>query len=272
MTKKFKEFFKDVSTIFTRLKSIEESCADVQIELRQLASVVNMMVPVPAIPPKRLQVRVAGAYNARFFVVGQKIVADMTDVLHAHGYGLQDMANILDFGCGCGRTLIPLSFILPAERISGTDIDKQAIQWMSSNYTSFKDLNVNRVKPPLKYSDASFDFVFGISVFTHLPEKMQNAWLAEIARILKPGGVGLFTTHGEKFSQKLPGPAIEELERKGFYYSVGFETDGLPDFYQTSYQTHDYVRRRWSEHLEVLDIWKEGICKNHDAVLVRRRS
>ena len=48
------------------------------------------------------------------------------------------------------------------------------------------------------------------------------------------------------------------MRTKGFYYSdFGFnygKSISLPDFYQTSFHTHDYIRREWGKHFDVLDI------------------
>jgi len=46
-----------------------------------------------------------------------------------------------------------------------------------------------------------FDFIYAFSVFTHLSESGQVAWLAELSRILRPGGYLLMTTHGEAFAE-----------------------------------------------------------------------
>lgn len=255
--------------IIKRLRAIEQSCSGLQIETQQLLSLLDIKCGPFSIPPKHLQIRVAGTYNARFFISGQKMLNDIEYILQSNGETLYKYNNILDFGCGCGRLTIPLGFMVPMEKIFGTDIDVKAIRWLGTNYPSFQ-LDVNRVKPPTRYADGMFDFIFGVSVFTHLPEKMQDAWLEELSRILKPGGFGLFTTHGEKYYLKLAPPARSELTARGFHYSVGSNTDGLPEFYQTSYQTHDYIKRNWSKHFEIIAICKEAIGKSQDAVLVRK--
>lgn len=256
----------------SRLRALEERCADTRIELQQFITLVGMKADIPPIPPKHLQVRVAGAYKPRFFVTGQVILNDIEDFLQANGQSLSNADNILDFGCGCGRILIPLSFMVSPSKLVGTDIDRQAIKWLQANYPSFKALMVNKTEPPTKYADATFDIVVGVSVFTHLPEDMQHAWLSEMSRILRPGGFGLFTTHGEKFYSQLTGDGLQELMDCGFHYSVGEVTEGLPEFYQTSFQTHDYIQREWGKHFDVVAIRKEGIAKHQDAVLVRKRT
>ncbi len=44
--------------------------------------------------------------------------------------------------------------------------------------------------------DGSFDLIWAVSVFTHLAETW-SAWLLELHRVLKPGGILLATFMGE---------------------------------------------------------------------------
>jgi hypothetical protein len=46
----------------------------------------------------------------------------------------------------------------------------------------------------------------------------------------------------------------------------------LPDFYQTAFHTHEYIRREWSRHFEVVAIHAKGVGNHQDAVLVRKRA
>ena len=43
----------------------------------------------------------------------------------------------------------------------------------------------NQPLPPLDYPDATFDLIFNHSVFTHIDEQYQDAWLAELLRYLE---------------------------------------------------------------------------------------
>jgi len=103
----------------------------------------------------------------------------------------------LDWGCGPGRTAIPLSRIFAKGwKICACDIDDfnvDVLRGLDANIQA----TVTELYPPLPYEDESFDVIHGISVLTHLTADNQKLWIEELARVLKPGGLALLTTHGE---------------------------------------------------------------------------
>jgi predicted SAM-dependent methyltransferase len=65
--------------------------------------------------------------------------------------------------------------------------------------------------PPTKYPAGKFDFIYALSVFTHLPELDQLAWMDEFHRILRPGGYLLLSLHGAYYLS-----ILNERERQRF--------------------------------------------------------
>lgn len=124
---------------------------------------------------------------------------------------------MLDFGCGCGRTLRWFNGSEP--HLHGTDIDAEAIGWCQKNL-HFADFEMNEGLPPLDYADETFDLIYAISVFTHLDEERQFLWLDELKRATKPGGIVLLTVHGEHARKVLPDEEAREVEQNGFKFVV----------------------------------------------------
>src|SRR5690554_2808438 len=84
--------------------------------------------------------------------------------------------KILDWGCGPGRIIRHL----PKEinngcQFYGTDYNKASIDWCSKNLPGIS-FNQNSLKAELPYDDASFDIIYGISIFTHLSEQLHTDW------------------------------------------------------------------------------------------------
>ena len=78
----------------------------------------------------------------------------------------------------------------------GVDVDPVNADWCRENYLDI-ETSVSDFFPPLDLQSSSIDMVYGISVMTHLTEGAQYAWLKELRRILKPGGLCVLSTHGE---------------------------------------------------------------------------
>ncbi len=127
----------------------------------------------------------------------------MHNTIKTEAITLNPGARILDFGCGCGRVITWLQQLDSKYQYFGTDIDPEAITWCQENLANFGEYAVNPHLPPTEYADNYFDLVYSISVFTHLSEDMQFAWLKELSRITKPGGYLLLTTHNRRCNQRL---------------------------------------------------------------------
>jgi SAM-dependent methyltransferase len=194
-----------------------------------------------AAPPKKLQIRVLGLYSPHFIESGWRTFEVYEQKLAELGFAIQSCSTVLDFGCGCGRLIRAFHQSMPHAKLFGTEIDAEAVQWLNENYRQFGTFTVNGFLPPLPHDSERFDLIYGVSVFTHLPEAMQVAWLAELRRVAKHGCLLLLTTYNEERHPVLNASNRAKLASTGFCYieeSVP-TTEGLPTFYQTAFHTHN---------------------------------
>ncbi len=200
--------------------------------------------PSDTLPPALLRYRVSELIPADMFLsVGKGCAMHIETQVRAMGARLADAERVLDFGCGCGRTIRWLIEMYPLTRFYGADVDGKAIEWCARHLAG--EFEHSNPEPPLPYPSSFFDVVYCFSVFTHIDERMQDLWLAELNRILKPGGILILTVHGERAASKLPGDAAETLLRYGFVHARSQKLAGLmPDWYNTTWHTQAYIEAR----------------------------
>jgi len=216
--------------------------------------------------------------------------------LRLGGFDPAQGGSLLDFGTGCGRIIQYFALYAAACRVVGCDVDPEALRWCAQQL-DFAAFHTITAKPPTQFADASFDAVYGFSVFSHLSEPLHLAWLAELRRITRPGGVVVLTVHGRRVIDEIgSGRALAgtrtaaqmhalrpALESEGFgfvpYGELTFAHGANTSFFRTwdlelygdAFILEPYVRRRWAEffdvvaHIEAPEEWQ-------DYVVLRRRS
>lgn len=177
--------------------------------------------------------------------------------LGRQGRSLSEFHSILEFGCGYGRLTQYLFELAPEAKVFGCDICPDDIARCRRRYPQGHFI-VNRAAPPLALADNLCDLIFSYSVFTHLSEANHKAWLRELARVLKPGGFMLQTTHSalalrlislfspERLSAYGLGTTVKEfLASDKEYHYVPYSSD-RPE-YGLSVMSREYVVRTWPE-------------------------
>lgn len=122
--------------------------------------------------------------------------------------GMRPSHQVLEVGCGIGRKAVPLIGYLNPDSggsYDGFDIVKKGIKWCQKNISRThphftfihadiandlynKQGHISGTEFMFPYSDGSFDLVFLTSVFTHMPDTEVAHYMAEISRVLRPGG------------------------------------------------------------------------------------
>ena len=217
-------------------------------------------------PPPELRERVHGTPDyPGFYLVGARIASDLDAVLSERGRGLPIRPEVFDFGCGCGRVISHLKPRHAGWKMTGSDIDAQAIAWCRERLGHLARFEINSSWPPLPLEPNAFDLIYAISVFSHLPEDMQFAWLDELRRIAKPGALLLLSVHPVSLV-----PESTRIPSREFFYAVGEGTCGLPDFYQTTFHSRSYILDKWSDFFNIVDVIDKRINRHQDLVVCRK--
>lgn len=238
----------------------------------------------PALPSEELIWRVTGTRDAQHFhQSGRLSVEDIGRALAVVGRRLEDFERALDYGCGCGRTLRWLGDLPPAVELHGVDIDADAVAWAAENVPHARFLACDP-EPPLPFEDGFFDLVFNHSVFTHLPEEMQDRWLAELARITRPGGTLLLTVSGEHpfsgFVQTWLDAGADPSHWQRLYREHGLvyvEDDSwtggpFPDFYHSTFHAPWYVFDHWARFLTLRAYVVRGSLDFQDMIVLEPKA
>ncbi len=112
--------------------------------------------------------------------------------------------RVCEWGCGPGRIIrhLPALGAGLAVEFYGSDYNRASIAWCRAHLPGVTFLE-NNLAPPLQAADGVFDLVFCRSVFTHLSAEMHTRWIAELRRVVRPGGIVILTTHGLAYRSRL---------------------------------------------------------------------
>ena len=219
------------------------------------------------VPPAPLRILVAASPDIAWFIESGRRGADsIRRVLARHGIPLNGSTPLLDFGCGCGRVTRAFADLGPA--VHGTDLNPRLVEWCR-DHLPFGRFEVNGLAPPLPFEDGRFAVAYALSVFTHLPESLQDAWMQELRRVVRPGGHVIFTTHGERYRDEL---AEDDAARFAAGRIVIRRDDRPGSNVCGAYHPEAYVRDHLASGFSVVDFVAEGAEGNphQDLWLLRR--
>ena len=128
--------------------------------------------------------------------------------------------RMLELGCGAGRMLVHLA--KGFERADGVDIAPEMIAAAAdAPLPDNVHLAVNSGLDLGDFADGSFDFVFSLMVFQHIPDpEVVAVYLSEIGRVLRPDAKAVlhFDTRevsvGRRIAMQLPDRVLPRTRRR----------------------------------------------------------
>lgn len=216
------------------------------------------------------------------------------DLYEKHVGSISQCENVLDFGCGWGRIIRFFMKDLAPSKLWGCDPVQDMIEMCKSQnkWCNFTQIST---RPPTPYADNTFDLIYSFSVFSHLSEEMSNAQLAELTRILKPGGLLIVTTRSRDFIEHCamlrkrkdlasihPGPrssaeaflnteeSLSEYDRGDYCFSQ-LVHEGEWSYWGDAAISREYVLKNWTKSLDFIDYVDDQKSISQNAIVMIKR-
>lgn len=200
-------------------------------------------------------VQVETLFRGSASAMRRQALAPIADFLHGRD---QREVRLLDVGCGTGRFLREVRRVYPAMQLTGLDLSRPYLREADLHLSGLRGVQWiagNAEVVPL--ADASQDIVTSIYLFHELPPDVRRTVAAEIARLLKPGGLFVFID------------SLQRGDRPGGW--DGF-LDGFPERFHEPYFRHytidDLDGVFTSAGLCAIGTWPAFLSK----VMVRRKN
>ena len=210
--------------------------------------------------------------GAHYFKVGLSAINCIEEAMEAGQ--VAPVKHVLDLPCGYGRVLRFLVQRFPEAQFTASDLDRKGVDFCAKTFGAGPLYS----EPDLKQLslDRAFDLIWCGSLITHLDAAGIGGLFDFFQRHLLPGGLLVFSTHGERVIQRMLGRefeygiAEESIPRIiASYRKTGFGFADYPDAtaYGVSLTSPEWIRRqiqelgtlkevyfraqRWDEHQDV---------------------
>jgi SAM-dependent methyltransferase len=196
-----------------------------------------------------------------YFATAYRHAVEFLSELDRHGFDYRRFDRVLEFGVGSGRLLrqfIPLGW-----KLYGCDITPDLVSFASRVLNDHAQIRLTGA-PPLPYENEYFDFVYAVSVFTHIQHDDTPAWVEELRRIIRPGGALIVTVFEANQYLPLAPRELDAVENGPGYYEWG-SSDVTERFI---FMTPEKLRDTWRS-FDVLELRPRLRDQSH--LIMRRR-
>jgi SAM-dependent methyltransferase len=175
---------------------------------------------------------------------GWRTTIELQETLDMCSLSLRQCTSFLEFASGHGRFTRHLSRIMKRGQLTVSDVVPGSVEFLAN---TFGVKGFTSTTDPLALAlPGKYQVIFVLSLFTHLPTPIWQAWFKVLAAALEPGGVLIFSTHGEKSARK-DGVNWGEKEHAFFAASESSALDGQT--YGCTYASLNFVKSQLAQAL-----------------------
>jgi SAM-dependent methyltransferase len=201
--------------------------------LEDLPDVIDVRASAPPNPPEKVQLQFVGASYRDAYVEANTFVTVADEFAAKHtraGFGQLD--RVIDFGSGWGRITRTLLTKTPPTHLYALDVDDRMTALVNTTLPGINAMTVAPM-PPTPLATGAFDGAVAFSVFSHLSGPAHEAWAAELARVVRPGGFAAITVLDDVFFQQVRGAqqAVRAGEATEFAQSLATTFDDVDAAY-----------------------------------------
>jgi SAM-dependent methyltransferase len=228
-----------------------------------------------------------GERHFEWWLSGLQDYLSIKHLIGSHGCPLLPGHRVLELGAASGRVTRHLLAQEPKVEVWASDINSRHVAWMQTFLDPRLNAFQNSVLPHLPIEDGTFDLVSAFSVFTHIDE-FETAWILELRRILKSGGMAYLSIHSDHLWRRVPSlpglldqllalrPFVTDFDLSPELFSQPMPQgrvvlrDTRSNVYNTQvFHSIDHVRAVWGRFFEIVEIIPGG-HGYQDVVLLRK--
>jgi hypothetical protein len=161
---------------------------------------------------------------------------------------------------------------MPGTQWTSSDVHPQAVNFAKDMLDL--DSFVSPTRPEEWTTKRTFEVVFALSFFSHIPDATFRRWIERLFGSVERGGLLIFTTHGAVSARNMKANGLNaDFDRSGYYWSPQSDQRDLDaKDYGTSAVTFDYVHNalRALPNFELIRFQQAFWWAHQDVYVVRK--
>lgn len=198
---------------------------------------------------------------------GWRTMTELQVLMEKYGHVLGRSQAFLEFASGHGRFTRHLVKRLPQGALTVSDVVPGSVGFLQ-NLLGVKGVESTPQPQALRLPE-TYEHVFVLSLFSHLPQSTWGDWLACLYEAVRPGGLLIFSTHGLKCAEQ----AGVQLEGGYAFFDSSESTAIEGQTYGTTFTSPEFVletARRVLGRADQVTVTPNHFWGNQDAVVIAR--